>query len=211
MKRIQDLFKKKEGEETWEQFDQALKNIKVWATVDKIHQYPGFVDHIKSLKQPIISSLTSERTRLSGTASDLLQALSQAMQRKYEIIHELFMPTLIQLFSRSNKVHVRNTLTCFKTIVENSKVPRTTHRLCMILKKSNSDNNNNISKATRYHVTECLNKVIQVNATHDLLHYVNDIQSAIENTAMDPAPEVRSSIRTCYKLFCEKMPEQAAR
>ncbi|ORZ23438.1 clasp N-terminal domain-containing protein [Absidia repens] len=216
MKRIQDLFKKKENEETWAQFDQALKSIKLWATADKIYQYPGFVDHIKLLQQPIISSLTSERTRLSGTASDLLQALSQAMKRKYEIIHELFMPTLIRLFSRSNKVHVRNTLTCFKTIVENSKVPRTTHRLCLILKNNNSDTKNttstgNISKSTRYHVTECLNAVIQVNATNDLLRYVADIEAAIRNTAMDSAPEVRSSIRMCYKLYCEKIPDRASK
>jgi hypothetical protein len=79
----------------------------------------------------------------------------------------------------------------------------------MILKQSN--NNDNISKATRYHVTECLNTVIQVNATTDLSRYMGDIEAAIDNTAMDPAPEVRSSIRTCYKLYCEKFPEQAAK
>ncbi|CAO3594933.1 unnamed protein product [Absidia cylindrospora] len=126
------------------------------------------------------------------------------------------MPTLIRLFSRSNKVHVRNTLTCFKTIVENSKVPRTTHRLCLILKNNNSDTKNtagigNIGKSTRYHVTECLNAVIQVNATNDLVRYVADIEAAIKNTAMDSAPEVRSSIRMCYKLYCEKIPDHASK
>ncbi|KAI8084562.1 clasp N-terminal domain-containing protein [Halteromyces radiatus] len=209
MKQIHQLFKKKENEETWELFDQALKNIKIWATVDKIHQYPGFVDHIKLLQQPIISALNSERTRLAGSANELLQGLSKAMQRKYELIHELFLPTLIKLFSRTNKLHVRHTMTTFKTIVENSKVPRTTHRLCLILRNHNDGNNNN--KAVKYHVTECLNTVIQVNATSDLLRYVDDIQDAIRNTAMDPAPEVRSSIRMCYKLYCEKIPTHASK
>ncbi|KAI9304957.1 clasp N terminal-domain-containing protein [Cunninghamella echinulata] len=211
MKRIQVLFSKKESEDNWQQFDQALNNIKQWATNDKIHRYPGFVDHIKLLHKPIISSLTSERTRLATTAHDLLKELSKAMQRKYELIHDLFAPTLIKLFARTNKVHMKNALTCYKSIIEHSKIPRNTKKLCMVLRSNNNNNKETNNKSVRYCVTECLNTIIQVNATADLIKYVDDIENAIKSTAMDPAPDVRSSIRMCYKLYCEKIPDHATR
>ncbi|CAO3645159.1 unnamed protein product [Cunninghamella echinulata] len=211
MKRIQVLFSKKESEDNWQQFDQALTNIKQWATNDKIHRYPGFVDHIKLLHKPIISSLTSERTRLATTANDLLKELSKAMQRKYELIHDLFAPTLIKLFARTNKVHMKNALICYKSIIEHSKIPRNTKKLCMVLRNNNNNNKETNNKSVRYCVTECLNTIIQVNATADLIKFVDDIENAIKSTAMDPAPDVRSSIRMCYKLYCEKIPDHATR
>ncbi|CAO3643049.1 unnamed protein product [Cunninghamella blakesleeana] len=206
MKRIQALFSNKESEDNWQQFNLALNNIKQWTTSDKIHRYPGFIDHIKLLQKPIISSLTSERTRLASTANELLKELSKAMQRKYELIHDLFAPTLIRLFARTNKVHVKSALTCYKSIIENSKVPRNTKKLCIILRNQKETN-----KSLRYCVTECLNTIIQVNATADLIKYADDIENAIKFTAMDPAPDVRSSIRMCYKLYGEKIPDNATK
>ncbi|ORX57431.1 hypothetical protein DM01DRAFT_1334053 [Hesseltinella vesiculosa] len=204
MKRIAALFLKKESEDNWESFDFALKNVKLWASSDKIHQYPGFVDHLKALQKPINSSLASERTRLSTTAHDLLLALAKAMQRKYELVNDLFMPTLIQLFARTNKVHARNTLACVKSIIECSKMPRVLRPLCLQLSK-------NKNQSVRHAIIECICVVLQVNTGHDLARHIDDLEASIKATAMDASPQVRSGIRHCYKLYSQKFPSRVSR
>lgn len=70
MKRIHQLFKKNETDETWQSFNLALTNIKVWALEDKAHEYEGFVDHIKSLQRPIIKAVcfpNAARARVEGS------------------------------------------------------------------------------------------------------------------------------------------------
>ncbi|KAI8070436.1 clasp N terminal-domain-containing protein [Gongronella butleri] len=204
MKRIVALFAAhKESEDTWECFDLALKNIKQWTAGDKIYQYQGFIEHIKSLEKPLIASLSSERTRLSTSAHDLLLAMAKALQRKYEPLHDVFLPTLVRLFARTNKVHARHTLTCVKKIIEHSKLPRTIRTMCLHL-------GNNKNKAVRHAIIECVNVVIQVNANADLRKYIDDLEVAINTTAMDPSPDVRSSIRQCYKLYSQRFPDRAS-
>ncbi|KAG0175741.1 hypothetical protein DFQ28_003219 [Apophysomyces sp. BC1034] len=204
VKRAVQLFKQKETEETWELFNQALKNVTTWTLEDKAHAYEGFVDHIRLLQKPIIKALTTERTRLSATATDLLKGLSQAMQRDYEIIHDLFMPTLLRQFARTNKVLLARSLDCYKTIITNAKVPKSVPRLCNILK-----NNKEPNKSVRSCIADCLQKLMEVNDVADIQKYTTDIEAAIQTAAMDSAPEVRLGIRSCYKTYCDKLPEQS--
>jgi hypothetical protein len=56
IKRISTLFQKKETEETWEQFDLALKNVSKW-TKDGATSMEGFIPAIKILKEPIVKSV----------------------------------------------------------------------------------------------------------------------------------------------------------
>ncbi|KAF7731272.1 hypothetical protein EC973_000688 [Apophysomyces ossiformis] len=206
MKRALQLFKQKETEETWEQFNQALKNVTMWTLEDNAHVYEGFVDHIRSLQKPIIKALATERTRLSGTATDLLKGLSQAMQRDFEVIHDLFMPTLLRQFARTNKVLLARSLDCYKTIITNAKVPKLVPRLCSILKNCKEPN-----KSVRRCIADCLQTLMEVNDVPDIQKHTSDIEAAIQTAAMDPAPEVRLAIRSCYKTYCEKLPEQSSK
>jgi hypothetical protein len=56
IKRINALFQKKETEETWEQFDVALKNVAKW-TKEGATSMEGFIPAIKTLKEPIVKSV----------------------------------------------------------------------------------------------------------------------------------------------------------
>lgn len=128
------------------------------------------------------------------------------MQREYEAIHELFTPTLIRLFARTNKVCLTRSLDCLQTLIENAKMAKAIPRLCDVLKSRNEP-----SKSLRQGVAECLNKAIQINTCADLQPYLSHIEAAIKSAAMDPSPEVRVGVRTCYKTYSEKFPEQASR
>jgi hypothetical protein len=56
IKRICTLFQKKETEDTWEQFDLALKNVTKW-TKEGATSMEGFIPAIKTLKEPIVKSV----------------------------------------------------------------------------------------------------------------------------------------------------------
>ncbi|KAI8379327.1 clasp N-terminal domain-containing protein, partial [Radiomyces spectabilis] len=204
MKRAEALFKQAETDQTWEAFDRALQNIALWAEQDRVHEYAGFVDHMKALQRPIIRAMTTDRTRLSGTAIDLLKKLSSAMEGDYEKIHDLFAPTLLRLFARTNKVTNMRSLECYKAVIENSKIPKSIPRLCDSLLRKDPN------KSVRKCVNECLAKLLQVNAPRDVQRYAKNIESALMTAAVDPAAEVRNAARLFYASFCEKLPQRSA-
>ena len=70
IKRIATLFQKKETEETWEQFDLALKNISKW-TKEGATAMDSFIPAIKTMKEPIVKSVTV----LPGTSHNLSYTL----------------------------------------------------------------------------------------------------------------------------------------
>ncbi|KAI9248245.1 clasp N terminal-domain-containing protein [Phascolomyces articulosus] len=209
MRRIGQLFKKGETEETWESFNLALKNMTAWVVEDKAYEYEGFVDHLKLLQKPLIKILTTERTRLLGTATDLLKSLSRTMERvDYDQhIHDLFAPTLHRMFARTNKVMHTRTIECYKTIIQHAKIPRMIPKFAILLKSKKEQ-----SKSVRQCLAACLDTLIDTNTTQDITkEHQRLIEEAIRATAMDSAPEVRLAIRCCYRTYCTKFPESVSK
>ncbi|KAI9494960.1 clasp N terminal-domain-containing protein [Zychaea mexicana] len=207
MRRIQQLFSKGETEETWEFFNIALKNLGVWTLEDKAHEYDGFVDHLKMLQRPLIKTLTTERTRLSGAATEFLKKVSEAMQRDYDQhVHDLFAPTLLRMFARTNKVMLTRAVECYKTIIDHAKLPRMIPKLSTLLKSQKET-----SKSVRQCVAACLDKLVETNTKEDIAPHQTLIEDAIRMTAMDSAPDVRLAIRCCYKTYSIKFPESASK
>jgi len=66
------LFQKKETEETWEQFDVALKNLTKW-TKEGATSMDSFIPAIKTMKEPIAKSVTK---RLGPPTKFLLALLT---------------------------------------------------------------------------------------------------------------------------------------
>ncbi|ORY90028.1 clasp N-terminal domain-containing protein [Syncephalastrum racemosum] len=207
MKRVIQLFSKnKESEDTWEKFDQALRNIIVWTVDDNAHRYEHFATHLRALKRPIIQSLTTERTRLSKTAFELLQTLAQTMQREYEPLHEMFGLTLVKLFARTNKVQLQRARTCYTHLIDHAKLTKSIPSLCALLKKGTEPN-----KAVRHGVAGCLEHIIVVNDPQDLKPYLTHLTTAIRQAATDSSPDVRAAIRACFQAYSQKHPDHCAR
>ncbi|KAL0093334.1 clasp N terminal-domain-containing protein [Phycomyces blakesleeanus] len=206
MKRVELVFKRKESEETWEMHNAALRNMTTWILKIDAHKQTYFIERIKKLKAPIIISLLSERSRLSGTAMEMLKALSKAMKTDYQDIHELFATALFSLFSKSSKVTHTRALECYKSIVNNSSIPKGIRHLCLALKKPPIPN-----KSARECALECLNTLIQVNDPTKITQYILSIEETIKISAKDPSSEVRSKARVCYKAYHDKFTEEAER
>lgn len=136
----------------------------------------------------------------------MLKGLSQAMQRDYELLQDLFTPTLIRLFARTNKTSLAQYLDCFTTLIDNAKMPKVILRLSRVLNSRQEP-----SKSVRENVAACLERVIMANSAEDLQPYMTHIENAIRTAAMDPSPDVRAKIRACFNAYKQKMLDAASK
>lgn len=76
------------------------------------------IAEIRSLSRPINNALNSERSRLSGSAINLIIALSTGLGRSFEPLLPIFIYTLLGLCARANKLFVTRAKACIITIIE---------------------------------------------------------------------------------------------
>ncbi|CDH59139.1 hypothetical protein RO3G_05499 [Lichtheimia corymbifera JMRC:FSU:9682] len=207
MRRVHALFQKKETDETWQLFNAALDNIRNWVEQSNAHEYEGFGKHLKSLRDGINHALLSERTRLSGSAVELVKTLAKTMQRDYEPFHDMFHGSLLRMLARTKKVIVAQALDCLKTVIAASKLPRLIPRFSAMLTNNNKlqvTNNSTLSSAAT-----CLELCIQNNSPEHIQPHIQSLEAAIRAGIMKPSAEVRTAVRACYKAYASKMPENA--
>ncbi|CAO3703484.1 unnamed protein product [Rhizopus stolonifer] len=206
MRRIKQTFlKQKITEDNWDDYKRAIESINKWCMEDHVYEYPGFIDSIKELKEPIISSLTSERTILSSTAVDLLIALAKCLNTKFDPINEMILPTIRQLFGRSNKVHVSRSVAGYKQMIKDAKLLRTIPRFCSLLSHQQHQRND----PARVYIAECLESLILANPPEKVRKYLLEIEAAIQVIAVDANPEVRHQARQCFESYMQIFPQQA--
>ncbi|KAJ8588615.1 hypothetical protein M405DRAFT_901938 [Rhizopogon salebrosus TDB-379] len=74
---------------------------------------------IRVLSTPLKNAMNSERSRLLGSALDLVTVLSAGLGPAFDSLVALFMPTLLGLCARTNKVFAKRTKACIFTVIEN--------------------------------------------------------------------------------------------
>ncbi|RUO96992.1 clasp N terminal-domain-containing protein [Jimgerdemannia flammicorona] len=203
IKNLHYLFQEKETDANWESFDKALKNLITWTKLGAF-EYESFLPAIRGLKMPINNSLITERTRLSGTATELIESLALVLGRNLEALSDLFLPTLIKLCGRTNKVMVTRGLKAIVAIITQSRVPRAIPKFCEPLIQVDPN------KGLRAVMAECLLTSIKVNEVKDLEPYLGEIEKVIKGGAMDSAPEVREIVRKINEVYKLKFEERWA-
>ena len=151
----------------------------------------------------------SERTRLSGTAVELVKTLAKTMQRDYEPFHDMFHGSLVRMLARTKKVIVAQALDCLKTVIVASKLPRLIPRFSAMFTNNNKlqvINNSTLSSAAT-----CLELCIQNNSPEHIQPHIQSLEAAIRAGIIKPSAEVRTAVRACYKAYASKMPENATR
>ena len=67
--------------------------------------------------------MLSDRGRLSGTATDLLQTFAPRLAGNFQPLVPIYLPPLLQLLGRPNKVVLKRTEKCLSTIITNCHIP----------------------------------------------------------------------------------------
>ncbi|KAG7095091.1 hypothetical protein E1B28_005878 [Marasmius oreades] len=109
-----------ETEETWDAIAAAIStlvNLIRNAMPDEI------IGALREFSRSLISALRSERTRLCGQAMELITAVSSELGMSFEPLLPIYLPVLLALCARANKVIVSRARTCVFSVIENTQLP----------------------------------------------------------------------------------------
>ncbi|KAG9294847.1 hypothetical protein G9A89_008539 [Geosiphon pyriformis] len=193
IKEIVDVFQEKETEHTWQLFEAELKRLAFIIHNGAFTFEQSFFAGIKILRQPILNSIATERTRLSGAACELVEELGRCLGSKFESLAEIFIPSVLKLCARSNKVFITRAQKCVTTIIRECKMPG----LIPKFKESLQDQ----SKGMRTCAAEFILISLEVNDVGALADYRMDLEWAIRHSAVDSIAAVRTISKKIFEVY----------
>lgn len=112
-----------ETEDSWETISHCINSLCDVCRNGAFDFAADLIPIIQSISRPLTNAMNSERTRLSGTAMDLVSVLASGLGAGFDPLLPIFFPVLLTLCSRTNKVVIVRARTCIFTIVEATQLP----------------------------------------------------------------------------------------
>ncbi|CAI2191410.1 8508_t:CDS:2 [Funneliformis geosporum] len=196
IKQMVEKFQEKETEHTWSGFDAALARLIAITRGSATLYEKNYISGIKTLRQPIINSLLTERTKLSGTATELVEEMAKALGLKFDALSEIFIPSVIKLCMRTKKTTLVRAQKCMNTIIRDCRLPN------LILKFKEALQNP--SKSLRNCAAEWIQISLEVNEVGDLNNYIADIEWSIRQCASDSSADVRAISKQIFEIYKSK-------
>lgn len=219
------LTDKEEGEHTWSDMDEELSNISQWfnnQSIDLSQKKNAFQlfmhqsHNSSSLAFSISRCISSDRSKLSGTAIELLQVLSRFSSMSMidnDIISEMFdifMANLIKLTQRTNKVFVQRSIACMESILSQQSLNITIKWIPIHFQGMLSHANKTVRGASMQCIFHLLNNSRNELSTI-MQPYLDILLDCINSGLHDAAPDVRSKATQAFeslkKLFQERANE----
>lgn len=112
-----------ETEESWEKVLSALEELEKLCQLGACEHTSELISSVRSIHRNITSAMNSERTRLSGAALDTIGKLASCLNADFEPLMSLFLPGLLLLSGRTNKVVAARAKACILTIIDATQLP----------------------------------------------------------------------------------------
>ncbi|KAH7927111.1 hypothetical protein BV22DRAFT_1127597 [Leucogyrophana mollusca] len=192
-----------ETEESWDSIAKAISHLTLLCTNGGCDFAPEMVASIKSLGRPLSSAMNSERSRLSGPAIELVGALAAGLGSSFEPLLHVFVPTLLNLFARTNKVFTTRAKTCMLAVIEHTNLPAILSYLVDSLGR-------NKSPAPRLATTECVLACLNCFNPPDLEKESRArlVEDVIRATARDASADVRKASKRIFEAYRTLMPNR---
>ena len=200
-----DLFLE-ETEDNWEKILKAIE------TFMKVGEQGGYefapaevVIALRNFHRPITNALNSERTRLCGSALDLVSSVAGGLGRDFDQVMPLFMPALLTVCSRTNKVVMNRTRNTILGIIESTQLASALPYFVQSVKDKAATLRLVVAEATLACLNSCnppdLEKVARAR----------DIETIIRGTARDANPDVRQLSRKVFDSYKILLPSRVDR
>nr|DAD20149.1 TPA_asm: hypothetical protein HUJ06_021612 [Nelumbo nucifera] len=167
--------------------------------------YPCFPALLKQLVAPLSTQLSDRRSSIVKQACHLLSFLSKELLGDFEACAEMFIPVLFKLVVITVLVIAESADNCIKTMLRNCKVARVLPRIADCAK-------NDRSAVLRARCCEYALLILEYWADAPEIQRSADLyEDLIKCCVADAMSEVRSTARTCYRMFSKTWPERSRR
>ncbi|XP_026457615.1 CLIP-associated protein-like isoform X3 [Papaver somniferum] len=167
--------------------------------------YPCFPALLKQLVPPLSTQLSDRRSSIVKQACHLLSLLSKELLGDFEACAEMFIPVLFKLVVITVLVIAESADNCIKTMLRNCKVARVLPRVADCAK-------NDRSAILRARCCEYALLILEYWADEPEIQRAADLyEDLIKCCVGDAMSEVRSTARTCYRMFTKTWPERSRR
>ncbi|KAG8389121.1 hypothetical protein BUALT_Bualt02G0196300 [Buddleja alternifolia] len=167
--------------------------------------YPCFRGILKQLVAPLSTQLSDRRSSIAKQACHLLNFLSKDLLGDFEACAEMFIPVLFKLVVITVLVIAESADNCIKTMLRNCKVSRVLPRIINCAK-------NDRGAVLRARCCEYALLILEYWADAPEIQRSADLyEDLIRCCVADAISEVRSTARSCYRMFAKTWPERSRR
>lgn len=191
-----------ETEESWDKIEQGIVQLTQCCNNGGCDFATEMVAGVRSLSRPINHAMNSERSRLSGSAIELVNALLAGLGSSFEPLVSLFMPTLIGLCGRTNKVFTSRAKACILAVIENTQLPSILPYLADSLTQKSAF----LRLVAAEGVLACLNCFNPPDIEKDTRARL--IEDVIKLTARDASADVRRAGKMIFEAYKALLPDR---
>ena len=150
-----------------------------------------------------LQQMNSERTRLSAAALECITAIGPRIGLAFDPLVPLFIPHILRLSTRSNKVYVTRSQASMGLILNYCHIPSIMPQLLVACKESKIVTGRAVAIDG---ILRCLNKWDWVQK--DVRSKVGDVEEAIKITGRDKDAKIRQSSRKVFEAYKIMFPER---
>ncbi|KAG0264096.1 hypothetical protein BG011_007491 [Mortierella polycephala] len=199
---LDNVLSQPETEHNWAAKEDAIKTLGA-ACHSSIAHNQEFISFIKAHRKAFSDSLLTERTRLTGTACEMVEKLATSMGRDFGThFADFFTGALLKLCARTNKVMVSRALKALNSII-NAGCISTLPKACQAF----ATNNKTLRIACIGLIVSCIAQF----SSQELEPFLASFEPVLKEGVSDAAPEVRDTSRKSFKIYAQKFPERSSR
>lgn len=202
---VREGLELEETEDNWDKIANALLRLSAVSQGCSAELLPQLITATKSMARPINHAIMSERSRLSGAATDFITSLGTNLRRSFEPLMPHFIPALLTQATKSNKIFISRAKTGLVAIAENVQSPA----LLPFLRLAVTDKSASLRLVAVDVVMICLNCYNPPDLESPAR--VDDIEAVIRTTARDASADVRKSSRKVFEAYKVLFPQRVDR
>lgn len=200
-----------ETEDTWEKINRALKRFQAVVRGGAATRFPDdFVALLRDPRtaKPLVRSIVTERGALSGTALELVASCTR-LGPQFEPLLPIYLPPILRLFGRPNKVYTTRSAATVASIVKNTRLAKCLQYLVVEWRSEAGK-----SASFREHAAATVALMLGTDAgalavdKDALERRIQDLEWVIKTGATGREPSVRSDMKKCWLVYKREWPER---
>ncbi|BEI79912.1 hypothetical protein CcaverHIS002_0104410 [Cutaneotrichosporon cavernicola] len=192
-----------EREDTWEKMEKGIIRFTGVSRGGGYKHIDLFVRGVgnKGVGLRIVDCMMSDRGRLSGVSTDLLQAMAPRLASHFGPLVPLYLPPLVRLLARPNKVFFKRAEKCLATIILHCPLPT----ILIYLSHGLDDRSDQCKRASAIGIESAM---IQWDCHRWSEKDLDLLELCVRKMATDRDGEVRKTARRVWGLFSELWSER---